>query len=245
MEDKMKIDARFTGLIAIIIILAFVPIVALYSCERGSGRIIEKTFDITNFDAIVFEGNGIVYLSQGNEDIIKVETDDNIMPSMKIKKNDGIVFISTSRNVCTNVMKVYVTARNIAKLGISGSGDIIGQTPIKGKALRIRIEGSGDIKLKGLDLDFFSAILNGSGDLRLQGKANQSEFKIAGSGDIYSYDFVSKSSDVNISGSGDVQINVSESLNVNIDGSGDVHYKGSPSNVSVRTNGSGDVRAFK
>jgi len=42
-----------------------------------------------------------------------------------------------------------------------------------------------------------------------------------------------------------VQINVSESLNVNIDGSGDVHYKGSPSNVSVRTNGSGDVRAFK
>lgn len=232
-------------ILTIFVLVISFPIYKVFACEKGSGNIIQKDFSFNSFDAIVLEGSGIVYLSQGSDDKIKVETDDNIMPLMKIRKKDDILFIGTSKSICTRTLKIYVTAKNISKIGISGSGDIIGQTPFKNRALRIRIEGSGDVKLKDLDLEFFSAIITGSGDLRLEGRTDQSKYKISGSGDIYAYDFISKDCEITIAGSGDVQVNVSDNLNVSITGSGDVLYKGQPKNIIEKIFGSGDIRAVK
>ncbi len=229
----------------ILLIAAAMPALSIFGCEEGSGNIIEKDFEVNNFDAVVIEGNGLLYISQDDKHSVRVETDDNIMPLISVKKRDGILFLSTKENVCTKHLKFFVSSKNIAKLGIGGSGDIIGVSPIKGKSLKMRIEGSGDIKLKDIEVDFLSAAISGSGDIRLDGKTDQYKIKIEGAGDIYSYDLKSKSCEVSVSGSGDVQINVSDNLTVSIAGSGDVLYKGSPKNVIESIAGSGDVRALK
>ena len=104
-------------------------------------------------------------------------------------------------------LEIYITIPSFKKLGIAGSGSIIGEDAFN-------------------NLSNVAVSIAGSGDIEVEGSADNLDISIAGSGDVNLKDLKVSSCEVSIAGSGDCEIHVASDLKVSIAGSGDVKYKG-------------------
>jgi hypothetical protein len=226
--------------------LALPPAVAHAQSLVGSGRAATEVRTLPEFQAIALAGSMDLVVSQGSQQSVKVEGDDNLLgsletvvesgrhgPTLKVRwKHWG----SLSTRAPT---KVTVVMSKLVSLAASGSGDMVVEafdTP----ALQLSISGSSDARLRDLKTAELGVSISGSGDVSGSGSAGSLTVRIAGSGDV---DLVSLKADdvkISIAGSGDAAVNANKTLDVRIAGSGDVSYTGAAS-VKSSVAGSGSV----
>jgi len=105
----------------------------------------------------------------------------------------------------------------------------------------LKIYGSGDADVTGLDRRDFGLEIFGSGDVDLAGAADSFDLEIFGSGDVKAKDLATHSAEVSIKGSGDVVLTADRSVELSVFGSGDIVCYGDPPERSKKTFGSGDI----
>lgn len=208
---------------------------------KGEGPIVKKTLKVADFKGFVLATSGNVYLRQGSNQSVEVESHQNIIDNIVTDLEEGIWKIKFKNPVSRyDKFNVYITVPTLTKAAISGSGDIKGETPFKGLgAVTLSISGSGDLMME-VEGESVDAKISGSGDINVKGKAKSLKAAISGSGDIVAEYLNVADAAVSISGSGDVSVNASENLNVQTSGSGDVSYRGRP-RVQSRVSGSGSL----
>ncbi len=216
-----------------------------FYCEQGSKNIINRKMDFSGFRKVVVEGNGNVFISQGDTDSLLIETDDNIIPLVRPRLDGDILYIDTDCPVCPTKFNVYLTMKEFNGFKIEGSGCMKAKTPINTDHLILTIAGSGDISIPELKAKNIKGEIFGSGNMSLSGVTEKIYIEIAGSGDAYCESLEASSVKVEISGSGDCSVMANDDLYVYITGSGDVLYKGSPSNYHTSVSGSGKVKPKK
>lgn len=249
-------------------ILIVALLLSLVSCEkwnlidiRGEGPIVSENFEFTTVEGITLEIPANVYLTQGNEQSIRVEAQQNILDNMLISNTNSVLKISFDENVsrCEDI-KIYMTIENLKKINLTGSGDISSDSEFNGvDNLDIYISGSGNVNVRAnatdvnmdisgsgkislvTECESLYANISGSGDINLLGgTATTADFSTSGSGNIRAYTFGVEICEINISGSGDDYVNIADRLIVRITGSGNVYYLGNPL-LSVNVMGSGNV----
>lgn len=209
---------------------------------KGSGSVITETRDVSGFHSILSEGSWNIFLSQGGEERLSIETDDNLLPLISTTVRNGTLRIRSIRSIRpSSEIRVYVMMKEVKCIQLAGSGDIRGETPLCGDALSFLIAGSGDVDCT-VHASSVRSVVAGSGDIRLSGKAEDCSFEINGSGEIRSFDLQTKRCSVRIDGSGDIQVHADDSLTAVINGSGDIYYKGKAEKIVETVNGSGTIR---
>ncbi|MFC1697905.1 head GIN domain-containing protein [Nanoarchaeota archaeon] len=208
-----------------------IPIIALtiilisgcnLNCIGGSGNVISEERTISGFDSVQINGAGNVYYTQGELTPLIIEGDDNLLPEVATYVSGSTLVIDYKQCIRNHrPIEVTVSSENIKKLAIAGSGKIETMNEISTDNLEIKIEGSGNIKVKG--------------------EANNLNTIIQGSGKIETYDLLTQNSKALIQGSGNIHVNAQEELDVTIEGSGTVLYKGNP-RTSQKVSGSGTIR---
>jgi len=241
----MKTNVR-NYLLAVVAVIPFL----LVSCEdgffgsiSGEGEIVQETLYVDDFDGFVSTISADVYISQGDELEVVVEAQQNIIDNINTDwVRNGIWTIKYYHWVKrAKPVKIYITLPDLTKIGLSGSGEIFGETTFTDVGqLDLNISGSGKIDLDTEAEETYIRI-SGSGDVYLTGYTNLLDCAISGSGGIHAYGFIVQRADIGISGSGDARVNVEESLDVRISGSGSVFYRGNPV-VDSHISGSGTVR---
>lgn len=208
---------------------------------KGEGPIVKKEISVDQFNALTLTTSGNVYLRQGSTRKVEVESHQNIIDNLERKVENGEWRIKFKENVRGyEKLNFYITVPELTKAAISGSGNIVGQTPFRTSGtFATAISGSGDIKME-IEANSVEARISGSGDIALKGKAKGMKASISGSGNIDAYGLSAEDAEVSISGSGDVSLMAAENLDVRTSGSGDVYYGGRP-RVQARTSGSGKV----
>jgi hypothetical protein len=199
----------------------------LLSCERiggvvvGSGTRASETRDLATFDTIVLEGSADITISPGEEHQRVVTADDNIVPLILTESANGRLRISAKESYSTRQgVTIAITMSVLEELVLNGSGDIKAAGVAKDE-LDIRINGSGDVTVKG-EVGSLTAVVTGSGDLRFGAlRAARAE--------------------ITINGSGDADVWATDALRAEVNGSGDITYTGNPSEVSTSVHGSGTV----
>lgn len=211
-----------------------------YNCIIGSDNEISEDRSVSSFSSVSLDGSGNIYITQDGTTSVRVETDDNIMPNVITKVFGDKLTIST-KQCYTGEVDVYLTMNEIKDLTISGSGKIIGETPIKTDELKLKISGSG---LYNIDVEAnkVETLIEGSGKLYLKGKTDNFNHKVSGSGNLFAYDLDANSVKIGIYGSGNSQVTANNILDATIMGSGNVNYKGTPK-VSFDGSGSGKLRS--
>lgn len=221
------------------------------SCIQGNGEIVSETPAITDsFHSIDLRGEGNIFLSQveADEDFeqrkVRIETDYNILQELDVQVKNETLIIKPKKGIgCLNPSEsidIYVNTEEVKNISVSGSGEIIGQTPIKAEYLDMNISGSGEIDVD-VEVDTLTIDISGSGEANLKGVAQDHSFGVSGSGNLYGFDLETQHSSVTISGSGEAEIWTKESLDVNVSGSGDLRYKGNPELIEQTISGSGSV----
>lgn len=191
----------------------------------GSGNVIKETRVAESFTEINCSGVIDVYLSQGDKEIVIVEADDNIMPLIITKFNNGVLEVKNKDGYefeRTTKLNIYITIVDLKKLRFYGVGDL--------ECLTV-------LNLSTLDLSN-----NGVGDIALRGQANEAIINNLGVGDIDAFEFVVNKIELHNSGVGDVKVNATKEYKVINSGVGDVEYKAGASMVDIESSGVGSIK---
>jgi len=235
---------RIKTLLIVFTLIGFVTIQGCYdtfNCRSASGLIVTEEIEVEPFEGISFDVAGNVFIQQGSEQSVIVETHQSIIPGISTTVRDGIWNIRFLE--CYDrydKFDVHITVPELNFASMSGSGNIFGETPFETERFDATLPGSGNINLE-IIAEVVDADISGSGNIIIAGETDQFLGFISGSGNIFAFDIESNNCQVRISGSGNCEVYVNDQLDVQISGSGSVRYKGNPPTVNTTITGSGSV----
>jgi hypothetical protein len=212
----------------------------------GSGKVIEEVRPVTGFGGLVVNGPVDVQLKASSAERVTVRADDNILPLIETRIEDGKLVVGTTRGASfrtRNPLRVTVEFTSMSVLAVNGSGDVRADR-LRAQLLDVTIRGSGDVAIDAVESDAVALLIVGSGDFTASGRAASLGVSVSGSGDVNTENLVARDVGILISGSGDAKVHATETLQVTIAGSGDVRYRGQPK-VTKKIAGSGDVRPLR
>jgi Putative auto-transporter adhesin, head GIN domain len=189
----------------------------------GSGRPATVVCAVGDFHAVEVQGRADVVATVGGATHVELTADDNLLERFRIEVRDGTLVVEMKDGSYSFEVHPVVTVA----------------TP---RLDAVRIRGSGDASIEGLEGGAFEAEIQGSGDVRATGRVERLTATVRGSGDLELGGLEARAADVRISGSGDVEVCATGSLDAEIHGSGDVVYRGAPEHLSTVVHGSGSIR---
>lgn len=210
-----------------------------------SKRVANDERNVSGFRGISSSGSFDVKITMGSKESLRLEGDDDVIKEIETKVENGILKIRNKKQgnwnwrSMRNKVTIYITAKSLNSITLSGSGDISVKGIVKATKLTNVLSGSGSISLTA-DADEYSGTLSGSGELDVRGSAERAMIKIGGSGDFEGRDFKTSVADVKVSGSGNVTIRAEKQLNAAVSGSGDISYIGNPKVERIKS-GSGSI----
>lgn len=224
----------------IIMLKSFFSIIFIAATLMAFGQDKEER-DVSSFTGVSLGISGDLYLTQGSPQKVLIQAD-NDLDEIETQVKDGVLRIKTDKwNSRIKGVKIWITMPEVESLNVSGSGDIIAESPVNTDEIDLKVSGSGTIDVAELKADEIGAAISGSGDLKLAGSADEMELRISGSGSVYASGLEVDECGIKISGSGSCKIDVAGELDASISGSGRVTYYGNPQ-IDARVSGSGKVR---
>lgn len=213
---------------------------------EGSGNVVEETRNVGAFSGLIVSGPVDVRLKAGAADRVVLHGDDNILPLIETRIEDGklvVGTISTASFRTRNKLYATVEFRALSSILIRGSGDVRADR-IKAPIFETTIRGSGDVVIDSLEGEAVALSIAGSGDFTASGRADKLGVVIIGSGDVRADNLEVREAAVRIRGSGDARVHAVQTLQIDIAGSGDVRYRGEPQ-VTKKVAGSGEVARLR
>lgn len=217
-----------------IVLVLLVLGLALSACtipvryEEGSGVMVNEERDVSGFDRVSFEGFGTLIISQGSEESLSIEAEDNIMPRIETRVRAGTLEIgfdtSSWQDVVRPTKSITFTLTVVSLEGLN-------------------LSGAGSIKAQDMEARRFDVGLSGAGSIDITGSAESLEINVSGAGSFDGGEFMAEQVDVNISGAGNATVWATESLDVNISGVGNVSYYGDPQ-VDETISGLGNLKSL-
>lgn len=208
----------------------------------GSGTVITQERDVSGFDEVIFASEGIVVITVGGEESLRIEAEDNLMGYLESTVRGGALEISTESGIDidpTTEIIFAVGVDDLAALDLSGAGTIaVGD--VDGPALDVTLRGAGEITVTSVTVERLGVELLGAGDVTVTGFADTQAVTIAGAGSYHGDELESRIADVSLPGLGDATVWVTDQLDVVIDGSGTVSYYGDPA-VTSGGGGAGEI----
>jgi len=249
---RVSKKSKIKKIIKAALIIAVISVLAIFaaSCKltiglvRGSGNIETEERDVSGFHKVYLKGIGNLIITQGDEESLVIEADDNIIPLIRtdvfrhrltIDFKRGYSFIPISK------IKYHLTVIELDEVSISGAGDI-NCDDFNTDELEFDISGVGDIDLN-INAKRVEATSSGAGDITLSGKVDSQEIDISGVGKYNAAELESRECSISLSGAGSATVNVSEELDVSISGVGNVNYTGSP-HVEQDISGLGRIKSI-
>jgi len=259
---------RLMLLVTILVILSGPTLV---SCSKeqikGPGNVVEEQREVGDFDEIDVAGVGNLIVEMGDEESLRVTTDDNLLPHIKTETKGHKLVISIERGVSldpSESIAYHVTAKELNTIAFAGAGrlDVAALTSedfslkvagsMKGRfdalnseSLIVQISGSGDVEFASVHAESIIVRITGSGTTAMEGgKADRQEISITGSGKYEAANMQSDRADIGVFGSGSIVVRANDNLEVAIAGSGSVDYFGSPE-VTTSIAGTGTVRRIE
>jgi hypothetical protein len=229
-----------------LILLPFIIICGCYwempESVSGNGDVVSEERDVPSFNGISVSTGIDVYITQGNKESVKVNTDENLLDVVKTEVKGGILHIYSGKNINRAASKkVYVEYVNLNKIKISSAGDIKGENTLNTDELEIGISSSGDLKLDVIAQKIYIDI-SSSGDANLSGKTDYLKVNLSSAGDLNAFDLEAKVGDVSVSSAGDANVFITEEASFRSSSAGDIVYKGDPSIKHVSTSSAGTIR---
>jgi hypothetical protein len=229
--------SRAIRMVVVIQIIALMTVIALFavSCKwtiglvRGSGNVESEEREISGIDEVDFLGMGDLIITQGEEESLVVEADDNVLPLIEtdVSGDRLIIGYKTGYNfIPTSNVKFYLTVIDLDSISLKGAGNIDCDNLETGE-LEFEISGAGDIDFT-LDADELTVTSSGAGDMNFSGEVQRQDVVISGVGRYNSKELISEECKVTLSGAGSVTVNVTEELDIKVSGVGNVYYIGSP-----------------
>ncbi len=207
----------------------------------GSGNPLQEIREVGSFNEIELYGQGVLIFTPGDQNLLTIEADDNLLPfitskvhgnDLRIKVQDGAFLQPKS------LIKYYVTAESVKEIELHGSAQLQTEAITRES---FEIEATGEAKVDAIvNVKKLKITGTGATKFNVSGAAEQQKLSFTGAAIYNAGDVVSEKVDVEAAGSARVTINVQKELKANISGAVFVGYKGEPM-LSIKQSGAASI----
>ncbi len=210
--------------------------------EKGNGKVVTQERNVSDEFTEVKGSAGLdVYLTQGDENKIVVEADENLLQYIETDIENGKLHVTTSENIGrSKSKKVYVTYKQLSNIEASSGADVTGNTVIKSEFLSLKSSSGADLNVEVFAKDLTAKTSSGA-DLRVKGKASSLIADASSGSEINAKDLLVISCNAEASSGAEVTVNVKEQLETHVSSGGDINYYGNPVSVNSNESHSGSV----
>lgn len=201
----------------------------------------KETRPIESFDKISLKDFGTLILTQGDQESLTVEADEELLPELISEVRNGKLVLGIEDDWLNRIGKVIssifdrkehkvvytVTCVDLKKISISGRCDLACDS-LEVDDLSLHVSGLGDMRFDHLACQSLDVHISGRGEFEAAGQVNDQKLIISGSGEIEAPNLESNTAKVAISGQGNATLRVQENLAITISGLGQVNYYGHP-----------------
>jgi hypothetical protein len=213
-----------------------------------SNRVTE-TRDVRSVRRVSLNGVGVLVITQGDDESLTIEADEQVMPRITTRVEDGTLLIGLESGSwwqrLTDAMKKIrydLSVREITGITLAGTGKIEA-SGILAERLDLAVSGAGKLRVDALKATDLSVVVSGAGSCETSGSVENQDVKITGAGGYKAPDLKSCCAKTLLSGTGSITVNVEETLDAIVSGAGSIKYHGEPT-VFQRIPGVGSIRGL-
>ena len=157
---------------------------------KGEGTIVDKSFDLKDFDQIVINGHADVEFTQSSAYEVTVRTQENVLEWLDYKVDGTTLIIETKehRDIRATTYDLFIQAPELKKLTVNGASDFNIKDHLKmvDSDLTVQVNGAGDLDFNRITCNSFSMEVNGAADAKLTSVDILKDLKIEvnGAGDV-------------------------------------------------------------
>jgi hypothetical protein len=195
---------------------------------EGSGNIVTKDVTVKSFDELNVQGVFSVLLTQGSQESVKIEAEDNLQEFFEVKNDGSKLFITMKKDLHFNSkkkMKVYVTFKKLKGMELKTVGDVSSDANMNFDDLKISNKSVGSVDLK-MTAQTLNVENKSVGNVKLNGKAENAIIRNKGVGSVHAASFIVQNMDIENEGVGSAEVNAAKELKVKDSFLGKVTNKG-------------------
>lgn len=214
------------------LITIFAILISGYA-THAQNDIVKQERQVGEFDALRISGAQNVWLMQGDQYSVVIETNENLLDDIKLVLQDKTLSFEYKSIKKYDVMNFYVTAPEYHKLNISGASEVKASDTLHGQHIKIHASGASEAKLA---LDYASVVSSASGasEITLSGKASSHVIEASGASEIKAKELHTESTAINASGASDCFVEAASSLTYKVSGASSVKYVGKPKTLIIQ-----------
>ena len=181
----------------------------------GSGVVVQEARPVVGITGVNLSTVGRVEITQGNQETLIVEADDNLMQFLETVVGGGILRLRNASQVQlrpTRPIRFILTVVALESATLAGVGDIEVSGLLDVERLDLVHAGVGDIVVPELRAEELRALLAGVGGISVSGEVTRQEINSNGVGQCDNRNLSSTEATVRITGIGNVTVRVSERL---------------------------------
>lgn len=200
--------------------------------ERGNGNVVTETRNVDeNFTSVIASEGLDVYVSQDDNESIKVEADDNIIGLIRTDIKNGVLKVHTEKRIGrAKSKKVYISLSDITSLKSNSGADLYGASILKGDRITLKSSSGADLKVE-VEANEVDCSASSGADLIVSGSANVLYADASSGSDIKAGRLVVEKCIAEATSGADVRVNATKEVSIKSNSGGDVHYSGEPATV--------------
>ncbi len=210
--------------------------------ENGNGKVVTEERQVSGDFTEVRGSAGLdVYLTQGDENKIVVEADENLLQYIETNIEGAMLHLTTSENLGrSRAKKVYVTFKELNNIEASSGAEVVGNSVIKNQKLSLKSSSGAELKVEIFAQDVVASTSSGA-ELEITGKAASLQADASSGSELDAKELMVINCNAEASSGAEVTVNVKEKLETNVSSGGDINYYGNPVSVNSNKSHSGSV----
>ncbi len=195
--------------------------------------------DVKSFNAISVSSALDIYISQGGEESLAVSGS-----NIRSEVNNGTLKIwmeGNKWNKSKQNLNVYISFKELDKLGISGACNVYFVDQIKSDNLRIDMSGASNLK-GSVSINKLVILLSGASDVKLSGNSNTVQINASGASSLKGFEFEAEHCKAIVSGACDIKLSVNKEITGTASGASSVHLKGNADYSNFKTSGASRIK---
>jgi len=222
------------------IILALTALLPLTTLAQDHNITVRER-NVAPFDGIEVGGAFTVILSQGDPQMVKVETDENLQSNVVIEVEDNELQISSKGMHNPGKLNVYITVKELHSLNVGGAASVKGENKLTSDHLSIETSGAAKAELN-IETIKLTTEVSGAADLKLSGSATEHTSELSGAGQLKALDLLTSRSTMDISGAAEGRITAKDEINADVSGAGKLTYYDEPGVKHINKSGNYEIK---
>jgi hypothetical protein len=240
MKNRKNLRSRFFMLMLLLASVLLSPQTTF--TQESKGTAVRQERNVSSFDAIEAGGAFRIFLTQGGQQKVVVEAEENYIEDIETSVKGGTLSISTKRNLKDpGVMNIYITFERLKKIDISGACQVTSENRMKLNDLEVECSGAAKITLTlsagHIDLD-----CSGAGQVELLGATTSMNLELSGAASIDAAELETINLVTDISGASRATVHVTGEMSAEVSGAGNLKYLGNPVIRQSDVSGAGSIK---